>query len=411
MVGVPAARGRHRRCLRATAVTLGLLAGCASDRATPAPTTPLPSLAPIVVTVTATTTIATAVAPPPATAPALLTDVYGQPLDTGVTYTVPSPPTTAAPASASVATQDRAAAREERAADDRLPPQEASSPLQAVAAASPGSVAGGAALAHPLVGVSGTAPTRLTTTRRAPKGPSALPPRRPTVDAHGGGGEMDADAPERMHLWGRSPLLSTSSRHNGDGSALRHYVVRYRGRGPAPAADVARIAGAVRVLDHAGPHAPGRGHRGADGGSGRGAAALARDGGACLRPRPGLDRRLGSRARRRAHARPGSGIASLTASYEPRPSVARAHIGSPVGLEFDDRLRRGDVVSDIGSSHGSSTSDVSIGAAFLDWWLTSSSRGPVRRPWGPSHRSRTWCPRSIDRLDAAVLRRTVGAGA
>ena len=62
---------------------------------------------------------------------------------------------------------------------------------------------------------------------------------------------MDANAPERMHLWGRSPLLSTSSRHNGDGSALRHYVVRYRRRGPAPAADVARIAAAVRVLDHA----------------------------------------------------------------------------------------------------------------------------------------------------------------
>lgn len=63
---------------------------------------------------------------------------------------------------------------------------------------------------------------------------------------------MDANAPERMHLWGRSPLLPTSSRHNGAGSALRHYVVRYRRRGPAPAADVARIAGAVRVLDHAG---------------------------------------------------------------------------------------------------------------------------------------------------------------
>ena len=63
---------------------------------------------------------------------------------------------------------------------------------------------------------------------------------------------MDTDAAERMHLWGRSPLLSTSSRHNGDGSALRHYVVRYRGRGPAPTVDVARIVGAVRVLDHAG---------------------------------------------------------------------------------------------------------------------------------------------------------------
>ena len=61
---------------------------------------------------------------------------------------------------------------------------------------------------------------------------------------------MDADAPERLYLWGRSPLLTASSL-NGDGTGLHHYVVRYRGRGPAPAADVARITGAVRVLDHA----------------------------------------------------------------------------------------------------------------------------------------------------------------
>lgn len=84
-------------CLRATAVTLGVLAGCASDRATPTPSTGLPSLAPVVVTVTtATATTAAVVVPQPAAPPALL-DVYGQPLDTGVTYTVPPPPTTTAP--------------------------------------------------------------------------------------------------------------------------------------------------------------------------------------------------------------------------------------------------------------------------------------------------------------------------
>ena len=61
---------------------------------------------------------------------------------------------------------------------------------------------------------------------------------------------MDAEAPERMHLWGRSPLLTASSLPNGDEAGLRHYVLRYRGRGPAPAGDVARIVGAVQVLDH-----------------------------------------------------------------------------------------------------------------------------------------------------------------
>ena len=61
---------------------------------------------------------------------------------------------------------------------------------------------------------------------------------------------MDVDAAERMHLWGRSPLLTASSLTNGDGAGPRHYVIRYRGRGPAPAADVARIVGAVHVLDH-----------------------------------------------------------------------------------------------------------------------------------------------------------------
>ncbi len=81
-------------CLRATAVALGVLAGCASDRATPAPTTPLPSLAPIVVAITPTTTITTAVVSQAVAPPAQLTDVYGVPLDTGVTYTVPLPPPT-----------------------------------------------------------------------------------------------------------------------------------------------------------------------------------------------------------------------------------------------------------------------------------------------------------------------------
>jgi hypothetical protein len=62
---------------------------------------------------------------------------------------------------------------------------------------------------------------------------------------------MDAGV-ERMHLWGRSPLLAEPSARNGGRPHLRHYVLRYRGRrGPAPAADVARILGAVHVLDHA----------------------------------------------------------------------------------------------------------------------------------------------------------------
>ena len=95
--GVLAVGREHRKRLRATVVTLGLLAGCANDRATPAPDTPLPPLAPVVVTVTTTTTIATAVVPQPVTSPAPLTDVYGVPLDTGVTFTVPLPPPTAAP--------------------------------------------------------------------------------------------------------------------------------------------------------------------------------------------------------------------------------------------------------------------------------------------------------------------------
>jgi hypothetical protein len=64
-------------------------------------------------------------------------------------------------------------------------------------------------------------------------------------------GEMDAKAPERMYLWGRSPLLTESSVLTEEGAGLRHYVFRCRGRGPAPAADIARIADAVRVLDRA----------------------------------------------------------------------------------------------------------------------------------------------------------------
>ena len=62
---------------------------------------------------------------------------------------------------------------------------------------------------------------------------------------------MDAKARERMYLWGRSPLITESSVLTEEGAGLRHYVFRYRGRGPAPAADIARIAGAVRVLDRA----------------------------------------------------------------------------------------------------------------------------------------------------------------
>lgn len=61
---------------------------------------------------------------------------------------------------------------------------------------------------------------------------------------------MDAKARERMPLWGRSPLLTASPPLDGDAAGLRHYIVRYRGRGPAPAGDVARIVRAVHVLDH-----------------------------------------------------------------------------------------------------------------------------------------------------------------
>jgi hypothetical protein len=62
---------------------------------------------------------------------------------------------------------------------------------------------------------------------------------------------MDAKARERMQLWGPSPLLTASSRLDRGAAGLHHYVIRYRGRGPAPAGDVARIVGAVHVLDQA----------------------------------------------------------------------------------------------------------------------------------------------------------------
>ena len=59
---------------------------------------------------------------------------------------------------------------------------------------------------------------------------------------------MNAKEEERMPLWGQSPLTKPSPRA-ADGGRLHRYVFRYRGRGPAPAPDVARITGAVRVLD------------------------------------------------------------------------------------------------------------------------------------------------------------------
>jgi len=62
---------------------------------------------------------------------------------------------------------------------------------------------------------------------------------------------MDARARERMQLWGPSPLLTASSRRDGGAAGLRQYVIRYRGRGPAPAGDVARIGDAVHVVDQA----------------------------------------------------------------------------------------------------------------------------------------------------------------
>jgi hypothetical protein len=99
MVGVRDRRRTHETRLLAAAATLGLVVGCASDRATPTPSTPLPPLPQIVVTVTATSTTATP-APPvptPATTVPLLTDVYGVPVDTGVVFTVPLPPPTTAP--------------------------------------------------------------------------------------------------------------------------------------------------------------------------------------------------------------------------------------------------------------------------------------------------------------------------
>jgi hypothetical protein len=62
---------------------------------------------------------------------------------------------------------------------------------------------------------------------------------------------MNANNAERLQLWGRSPLLTEPSSVDGGGARLHRYVVRFRGPAPAPAADLARITGAVRVLDQA----------------------------------------------------------------------------------------------------------------------------------------------------------------
>ena len=62
---------------------------------------------------------------------------------------------------------------------------------------------------------------------------------------------MDAKAPERMYLWGRSPLLTESSVLTEEGAGLRSLRLQIPGRGPAPATDIARIADAVHVLDRA----------------------------------------------------------------------------------------------------------------------------------------------------------------
>ena len=95
MVGLLAGRRAHQILLRAAALTFSVVAGCASHGATPAPDTSLPPLPPIVGATTSSTAVATTAAQP-ATSQALL-DVYGLPLDTGVTYTVPVPPATTAP--------------------------------------------------------------------------------------------------------------------------------------------------------------------------------------------------------------------------------------------------------------------------------------------------------------------------
>jgi hypothetical protein len=106
MVGVRDRRRTHGTRLLTAAATLGLVVGCASDRATPTPSTPLPPLPQVVVTVTTTAPTVPPVPPvaTPATTVPLLTDVYGVPVDTGVAFTVPvAPPTTAPHPSATTA--------------------------------------------------------------------------------------------------------------------------------------------------------------------------------------------------------------------------------------------------------------------------------------------------------------------
>ena len=60
---------------------------------------------------------------------------------------------------------------------------------------------------------------------------------------------MNADDQGGTHH-GASSMLARSPLPTGGEARLGRYVFRYRGRGPAPAADMARIAGQVRVLDH-----------------------------------------------------------------------------------------------------------------------------------------------------------------
>ena len=84
---------------RVTPFVVLLLAGCASESTTPTST----SLKPLPVVMTPTTTTvppSAAVAPttvPPVAETAPLLDVYGNPIDDSVTYTVAPPPATTAP--------------------------------------------------------------------------------------------------------------------------------------------------------------------------------------------------------------------------------------------------------------------------------------------------------------------------
>ena len=86
--------------MKLAALVLVLLAGCGTGAAEPRQT-PLPPLPMIVEGTTSTTAVTVTVAPstaPPTIGP--LTDVYGNPIDDGVVFTVPAPvtaPPTAAP--------------------------------------------------------------------------------------------------------------------------------------------------------------------------------------------------------------------------------------------------------------------------------------------------------------------------